>query len=105
MVPNTLYSVHIDTASNGGEKGPQQHALTLAGLRNPHALKQLVWAMKRKTRSLESTAGDSSANTADMVALLQDIREELRQNNKAMREMRAPQQEQNTDLPPVNPIV
>ena len=62
--------------------------------------------MKRKTRSLESTAGDSSANTADMVALLQDIREELRQNNKAMREMRAPQQEaQNTDLPPVNPIV
>jgi len=43
LVPNVLHVVNIDTASSGGGS----HELQLVGLRDPHAFKRAVWAMKR----------------------------------------------------------
>lgn len=53
LVPRTLKTVHVDTASSGGMRVLQDgravvtHELTLRGLSNPEIFKQDVWAMKR----------------------------------------------------------
>jgi hypothetical protein len=83
-IPNTLYSVHIDTASS--EKG--SHELNITGLKDPHAFKRLVWAMKRATvdghpagaclpAALEMV--DRGSSSDEVVKLLREIRDELRQ--------------------------
>lgn len=50
-VKNTLTTVNIDTASSGGAGTPENpggfHELVLVGLKDPHAFKRAVWAMKR----------------------------------------------------------
>ena len=42
-------TVNADTASSGGsnEQGVVQHELTITGLKDPHGLKSMVWALKR----------------------------------------------------------
>lgn len=102
-VPNTLHSVHVDTASSGNDY--RRHELTLVGLKDPFAFKKLVWAMKRSVASdlypgLVAPKGDNDSmplfgtQTAEHVVvadgsnenvttLLRDIREELRRQNQA----------------------
>jgi len=49
-VKNVLATVNVDTASSGGAGTPESptfHELTLVGLKDPHAFKRAVWAMKR----------------------------------------------------------
>jgi hypothetical protein len=49
---NVLTDVRVDTASRGGvnpNDGTQMYKLELAGLKDPHGFKKLVWAMKRMT--------------------------------------------------------
>lgn len=90
---NTLHHVHVDTASS-----PQngQHEVTIAGLQNPQAFKKLVWAMKRAAlppqrntleRGLEAAA-ENHGSSEDVATLLRDIRDELRQHNDVLRNIR-----------------
>jgi len=92
-VPNILYSVHIDTASSN----VQQHELSLAGLTEAHKFKKLVWAMKRAYG--QNNEGEKSASNAagpgvgdcqgEMLTLLREIRDELRQNNESLGALQA----------------
>lgn len=104
-IPNTLYTVNVDTASS--EKA--QHELSISGLKNPLGFKRLVWAMKRAyhpvvarlpsameivTQGLENAKGqDVSTHQDDVATLLREIRDELRQNNEALRSMNPPSTE------------
>jgi len=50
FVRNTLFEVHVDTASSGGPGTPERpavHELTIVGLKDPHAFKCAVWSVKR----------------------------------------------------------
>ena len=95
-VPNTLHAVHIDTASSGRDAG--RHELNLVGLQNPQAFKKLVWAMKRQTTAPGSqdmmldralgASGNDTNNSGDVAALLRDIRDELRQHNDVLRNLK-----------------
>ena len=93
-VPSTLHTVHIDTASSGSDS--RQHELNIAGLQNPQEFKKLVWAMKRQMAvpsslgMLDRTLGANTESKDDVAALLRDIRDELRQNNEALRNLKAP---------------
>merc|ERR1712232_1477947 len=53
-VPNILFTVNIDTASSGTEGRKE---LKLAGLKDPHSFKKLVWAMKRAQRDASAPPG------------------------------------------------
>ena len=91
-VPNTLHTVHIDTASSGGDS--RLHELNIVGLQNPQEFKKLVWAMKRQTAvpsslgMLDRVVGANHDNNGDVAALLRDIRDELRQNNEVLRNLK-----------------
>ena len=97
-IPRVLFKVRIDTASSSKD----QHELVLAGIRNPHEFKKLVWAMKRSQqqtnvtqqpnalemiRSMPALAEGSNAGAEDITCLLEEIRDELRLNNEAMKMM------------------
>lgn len=49
LVPRTLHTVHVDTASSGAiaPNGKATHELEISGLRDPEQFKRDVWAMKR----------------------------------------------------------
>ncbi len=80
-VANILSIVNIDTASSGTDGRKE---LRLAGLKNPHGFKKLVWAMKRSQQ-----AHSKGASTNDeMTSLLREIRDELRSNNELLQEKR-----------------
>lgn len=76
-ITNVLSIVNVDTASSGTDGRKE---LRLAGLKNPHGFKKLVWAMKRsqQTRSVESTTN------YEITTLLREIRDELRTNNELL---------------------
>ena len=81
-----LSTVNVDTASSGTE-GKKE--LKLAGLKDPHSFKKLVWAMKRAqkgTSPITSTTieGRSGSSEDDVASLLRDIRKELRINNELL---------------------
>jgi len=78
-VPNILSTVNIDTASSGTDGRKE---LRLAGLKNPHGFKKLVWAMKR---TQQSHIADSSTND-EVTSLLREIRDELRTNNQLLQQ-------------------
>ena len=98
-IPRVLFKVRIDTASSSKD----QHELVLAGLKNPHEFKKLVWAMKRTQQQTTSTQqpnalemmrsmpalaeGGNAAIGEDITTLLKEIRDELRQNNEAVKIM------------------
>lgn len=102
-IPRVLMKVIVDTASSSGTK----HDLAISGLKDPHAFKQLVWAMKRARRTADTSVppatssmlmergtttssqqqGSSSADAAGVATLLQEIRDELRANNTLLRNM------------------
>ena len=93
VVRNVLTTVNVDTASSGME-GKKE--LRLAGLKDSHSFKRLVWAMKRaqggnhlNPRILQqATLASDDAETAsneNVSTLLREIRDELRQNNGPLR--------------------
>lgn len=97
-VPNILTIINVDTASSGGvgEGGQQRHELKLAGLKDPHSFKKLVWAMKRSQQQgiraptmnafmTDRGAVAAGGNNEDVALLLREIRDELRQNNSLLR--------------------
>lgn len=103
-VQNVLTKVHVDTASSGsvGESGARMHELTLVGLKEPHEFKKKVWDMKRvmtgaaPAAMMQSIQGaetemvppglGSAGRSSEMVGLLEEIRDELREQNKLIRE-------------------
>jgi len=98
-IPNVLVTVHIDTASSGGES--KRHELVISGLKDAYSFKKLVWAMKRSKEyeapSVKASAAEISSMLNNTVAngcsqeipgLLRDIRDELRKNNELIREQR-----------------
>jgi hypothetical protein len=111
-IPRVLTTVHVDTASSGGEN--KKHELAIIGLKEANAFKKLVWAMKRRhtmtnrisddtgrggfMESLSSTyvaphldKGDSDSSVKN---LLRDIRNELRENNQLLKSMTSNNQQQ-----------
>ncbi len=94
-----LYEVNVDTASSGAEGN--RHELRIAGLKEPHKFKAMVWAMKRAPhvnyqtplpQHLELTAltknqSTSSQSSNSVTGLLKSIRNELRENNELLRAM------------------
>lgn len=94
---NVLSTVNIDTASSGNNG---QKELKIAGLKDPHAFKKLVWAMKRTHRpgglgvaasmpmalEMVDRKGD---NANDVSGLLMEIRDELRQHNTLLQNIKA----------------
>lgn len=96
-VKNILSVVNIDTASSG-QGGLKE--LRLAGLKNPHDFKKLVWAMKRSQGSagsgvfsqvpaaLEMARCDTKNNNEpDVTSILLQIRDELRTHNDLLHRM------------------
>lgn len=109
-IPRVLMTVHVDTASSGGDG--KRHELHISGLKEPHKFKALVWAMKRSGNLVKYQAptvmemvdrgvlGDEKGGnhqSEDVSGLLKDIRDELRQNNELLREMK---QKNNNDSSP-----
>lgn len=80
-VPNVLSIVNVDTASSGTDGRKE---LKLAGLKNPHGFKKLVWAMKRQQQQSRGagTAANHATGHEEMTLLLREIRDELRTNNE-----------------------
>lgn len=93
-VPNILTTVNVDTASSGaGAEGRKE--LKLAGLKDPHSFKKLVWAMKRSQRGSSAAPPSFNAVMADrgqgnggeeVAVLLREIRDELRANNDRLQQ-------------------
>lgn len=95
-VPNILCTVNIDTASSGGGSEGTKHELRLAGLKDPHSFKKLVWAMKRSQQQQRHAgpvahtvtnrggrnSSNDNANGEELAVLLREIRDELRTNNQ-----------------------
>jgi hypothetical protein len=94
-VENVLNIVNIDTASSGTNG---QKELKIAGLKNPHAFKKLVWAMKRSRTmggsvasmptALEMVDRKGDSTDTNVSSLLMEIRDELRQHNTLLQSMR-----------------
>ena len=98
-IDNVLTVVNVDTASSGGvnpQDGTRMPELTLAGLKDPHGLKKLVWAMKRVTAGgqmgpsisaplLSASVMDRGFGNEDTNAILCDIRKELKVLNANMK--------------------
>jgi hypothetical protein len=82
--------VNVDTASSGTE-GKKE--LKLAGLKDPHSFKKLVWAMKRSQQGLAPApmqiANHDAGNQEDVTSLLKEIRDELRTNNELLKQTKA----------------
>mmetsp|Transcript_2115 Transcript_2115/g.2968 ORF Transcript_2115/g.2968 Transcript_2115/m.2968 type:complete len:311 (+) Transcript_2115:54-986(+) len=84
-IKNVLCTVNVDTASSNQVR----HELVIAGLKNPHEFKRLVWAMKRSSKnsppqppppSFEMVDRKTNGNESENIAsLLRDIRDELRE--------------------------
>jgi len=98
-IPRVLYSVNVDTASSN----QTQHELQIAGLKEPHRFKKLVWAMKRsygssRTNQAHNVSGvgaDGNVNI-EMLSILREIRDELRENNETLNALK-----QNGTIPTV----
>eukprot|EP01052_Picozoa_sp_SAG31_P021616 SAG31_NODE_1680_length_7539_cov_29.860484_4_plen_104_part_00 len=94
FVPNVLSTVTVDTASSGGatKEGLPQHELELRGLKDPHGFKKCVWDCKRNSVNLSGApdAGQCWAKKmnrdsgTETTALLQEIRDELREQTKLL---------------------
>mmetsp|Transcript_25160 Transcript_25160/g.37181 ORF Transcript_25160/g.37181 Transcript_25160/m.37181 type:complete len:307 (+) Transcript_25160:92-1012(+) len=92
-IKNILSVVNVDTASSG-QGGIKE--LRLAGLKNPHGFKKLVWAMKRSQgngfpqvpASLEMARGVKTSNEPDVTSILLQIRDELRTHNDLLQSMK-----------------
>jgi len=103
IVKKILHIVNIDTASSSQEK----HELQINGLYEPYKFKKLVWAMKRQQQQQQgistttanvpealemvgrSVAANTNANNnGEMISLLREIRDELRENNEAIKTMK-----------------
>lgn len=93
-IPRVLMKVIVDTASSSDTK----HDLVITGLKDPHAFKQLVWAMKRsrmegnyetpsKSAMEERSIAATSSSDGAVALLLKEIRDELRQNNDLLKKL------------------
>jgi hypothetical protein len=85
-ITNVLSVVNVDTASSGTD-GKKE--LQLAGVRDPHSFKKLVWAMKRAQQGTAPSSyqmvNRAAENTGDVTSLLREIRDELRTNNELLK--------------------
>jgi len=100
LVKRILHIVNIDTASSSQER----HELQISGIFEPYKFKKLVWAMKRQQQqqqglpattatipqALEMVGRSVTTNTndnsnGDVISLLREIRDELRENNEAIK--------------------
>jgi hypothetical protein len=59
LVPNILYTVNVDTASTS-----TGHELSIVGLKDPYAFKDLVWKMKRGEVTMPAAVAVGSAGSA-----------------------------------------
>jgi hypothetical protein len=108
LVPNILYTVNVDTASTSAG-----HELSIIGLKDPYAFKDLVWKMKRgevampaavtvgssdvagsapvsltMQRGVEmSTIGAASAGNAKATQVLESIEKRLDEQNDLLRQL------------------
>jgi hypothetical protein len=104
-VPNVLHTVTVDTASSGQvmEGGGVRHELQLRGLKDPHAFKKCVWDCKRGSvnfggsdgisgvtsgMNMDDRGGGGGKGDGATTALLSEIRDELRAQNKTKNEIR-----------------
>jgi len=130
-VRRVLLTVKVDTASSGGEG--KRSELSIQGLHEAHKFKQLVWAMKRSinsgqqlayhapqalemvdrksTTTMTNSSGLPISTPGDgekVEFLLRDIRDELRENNQLLKELKKDntinntQQQANLSTPPSN---
>jgi len=100
-IENVLSTVNVDTASSGATSdGVTRHELTLRGLKDPHGFKKLVWAMKRSAGNPAGAALQSAPRAETMVRgdgadaetvplILKEIRDELREQTKLLKERAA----------------
>merc|ERR1711976_900066 len=110
-VANILSTVHVDTASSGNDGRKE---LSLAGLKDPHAFKKAVWAMKRLQQQNPSPSpfsrntmgrGDAGSGTESSEAvtlLLREIRDELRTNNELLQKQQQQQTTPSSLVPPTD---
>jgi TAZ zinc finger len=90
-IENVLSTVNIDTASSGHGR----HELQITGLKDPHAFKKLVWAMKRsRGNGIASVSAavemvERKSDNADISSLLREIRDELREHNTLLQSITA----------------
>lgn len=88
VIRNVLTTVNIDTASSGQGRSE----LKIAGLKDAKRFKQLVWAMKRRSKPTGPNALEmvnrGGAAGEDVAVLLREIRDELRQNNNLLLTMK-----------------
>jgi hypothetical protein len=80
---------------NGGSDRINQCQLSITGLKDPHAFKRLVLAVKRAYHPAAASLpraldiiGRGQETNEDVTALLRDIREELRQQNQAIQSLK-----------------
>lgn len=101
-IPRVLMTVNVDTASSGGDG--KRVELSLVGLKEAHKFKQLVWGMKRSSRGGGNayaapqaqeiaerglvTSQQAPGGEDKMEFLLRGIRDELRENNNLLREIK-----------------
>jgi hypothetical protein len=99
-IDNVLTVVNVDTASGSvNPNGAAGHELTIAGLKEPHKFKQLVWAMKRANFTGQavpsaavapsSGAMDRGMSSEETNAILRDIRSELIELNANIKSMKS----------------
>lgn len=90
-IKNVLTVVSVDTASSR-KTGLKE--LKIAGLKDPHAFKCLVWAMKRRGHvgvasvpaALKMVDRENGGNY--VTSLLKEIRDELREYNTLLKRMK-----------------
>mmetsp|Transcript_25266 Transcript_25266/g.34199 ORF Transcript_25266/g.34199 Transcript_25266/m.34199 type:complete len:225 (-) Transcript_25266:192-866(-) len=89
MVNRVLYTVNVDTASSGGERG---HELQIEGLRDPHSFKEMVWQMKRSGAGMAPSSAPGQQIMGDkgggnVAGLLARNNELLEQNQQLLRQI------------------
>ena len=105
-MPNVLSRVTVDTASSGTKNDGKWVELNLAGLKDPHGFKKVVWAMKRgdhpdtvvksttmnnqslslSNMTMERDGGNNAVN-ARTVDLLSSIDRRMAEQNDLLRQI------------------
>jgi hypothetical protein len=89
LVPNVLYAVHVDTASSKGG-----HELSILGLKEPRAFKELVWAMKRGGAMPMGHDASEPSIILSSVQAFESIERRLNEGNSLLKQLVAITQQQ-----------
>ena len=94
-----LTKVNVDTASGSRSEEGMGHELSISGLKDPHAFKRLVWAMKRgenpdgtSTKNLDQSLSNMTMDrdggvNARTVELLSSIDRRMAEQNDILRQI------------------